>query len=200
MTPRDYLSYTQKSLWKKDPKKYVERYLYDASQYVTREMAFGKRLAVAVEEDTRDEDEILNAVIDKLPKLEKPEVEVRADMKIGKEIVPLYGKIDHAKLDLTAIREYKTGKGKWTQRKVDEDGQITFYCTMIFILTGKIPNDIILAWAPTIDDPEAPGGISCTGEVIEFRTHRSISQVITEMADIKKVWSEIQEMCEQEML
>lgn len=200
MSPREYLSFTQKQLWEKDPKKYIERYLYDAAQFTTREMAFGKRLAVAVEEEKDDEDQLLNEMIAKLPKLDQAEVEVRADMKIGKEIVPLYGKLDHARKDLTAFREYKTGKTKWTQRKVDEDKQITFYCTMIFILTGKIPNDIMLAWVPTIDDPDAPGGISCTGEVHTFRTSRSISQVITEMASIKKVWAEIQAMCEEEML
>lgn len=204
MTPREYLSYSQKSLWKRSPREYKEKYLYGGAQFETREMAFGKKMSIALEDDEASGDSLLDILIPQIPKFEKMEYPVSADLIIGKEKVPLYGQFDSARIDLTGFKEYKTGKnggktGKcgWTQRKVDEDAQITFYATMCYILTKKIPEDMELVWIVTEDGPE---GIQCTGEIYRFHTKRTMSHIINEMADMKKVWLEIKAMCEQELL
>lgn len=204
MTPREYLSYSQKSLWKRSPREYKEKYLYDGAQFETKEMAFGKKMSIALEEDEASGDQLLDIVIPQIPKFEKMEFPLSAELKIEKDVVPLYAQIDTCKLDLTAFKEYKTGKdggktGKcgWNQRKVDEDAQITFYATMMYILTKKIPQDMELVWVITEDGPE---GIQCTGEIRRFHTKRSMGQIINEMADMRKVWREIQAMCESELL
>lgn len=202
MRPREYLSYSQKSLWKRSPKSYLEKYLYDGREFTTREMAFGKKMAVALEEERDSDDEILNGIMAKLPKLDKPEFAVRADFKIQKELIPLYAKLDTAKEDLSAFKEYKTGKNPWTQRKVDENEQITFYVTLIYILTKQIVQDIELVWVETCEDPSSENGtgISCTGRVEVFKTKRSMGQIINELADIRRVWREIGEACDNELL
>lgn len=203
MTPRGYLSYSQKRMWKSSPRQYIEKYLYNGAQFTTREMAFGKKLAVALEEEKDTDDEVLNGIIARLPKFDKPELEIMVDLKIDKEVVPLYSKLDTAKLDLSAFKDYKTGKTKWNQRKVDEDEQLTFYAMACYLMTGKIPNEISIVWVPTDDDRENPEnriGIQATGEIIEFHTTRSIGQIINEMADCRRVWREINEACEREMI
>jgi hypothetical protein len=199
MRPREYLSYTQKSLWKKSPAQYKEKYLFEGAKFVTKEMAFGKRMAVALEDDEASGDPLLDLMIAQIPKFEKMEYPVSAELIIANDRVPLYGQIDTCKIDLSGFKEYKTGKNGWTQRRVDEDEQITFYATMIYILTKKIPNDIELVWVETKDGYEV-GEIVCTGRIERFRTKRSMGQVINEMADMKRVWREIGEMCEKELL
>lgn len=198
--PREYLSYSQKSLWKRSPREYIAKYVHDKPQFETKEMAFGKRMSVALEEDEFSGDPLLDVVIAQIPKFEEMEFPVSAELKIDKEIVPLYGQIDTSKRDLSAFKEYKTGKGEWTQRRVDEDAQITFYATMYYILTKKIPNDIELVWVCTENSPHDPSVIVCTGEIKRFKTNRTMSHIINEMADMKKVWREIGEACEKEML
>ena len=202
MRPREYLSYSQKSLWKRDPRKYIEKYLHDGAQFTTREMAFGKKMAVALEDEVDSDDNLLNEVIAKIPKLDRQEFPVLAEMKIDGDTLPLYAKLDSAKNDLTAFKEYKTGKQPWTQRRVDEDAQITFYVTAIFILKKEIVRDIELVWVPTYDDLGNSNrtGISPTGEIVRFKTQRTMGQIINEMADMRRVWREIGEACEKELI
>lgn len=209
MRPREYLSYSQKRLWKQSPDKYMEQYVHNGARFITREMAFGSKMAIALEEmgtekifDTEWEtdDPELNKIAKKLPRLDKAECEVRTDLKIDGEVIPLYSRLDTAKLDLTAFKDYKTGKEPWTQKRADEDKQITFYVTAIYILTKKIVQDIEIVWIPTVDDLNSPLGISVTGEIKIFKTKRNISHIINEMADMRKVWREIGERCELELI
>lgn len=200
MRPREYLSYSQKSLWKRNPDEYIKKYVHEGAQYITREMAFGKKMSVALEEERESDDHILNGMMAKIPKLEVPEFPLRSEIKIGGEILPLYSKLDTAKKDLSAFKEYKTGKTVWTQKKVDEDPQITFYVTSIYVLTKQIVRDIELVWIETMNDPDAEGGIACTGNIYRFKTQRSMGQVINEIADMRKVWREIGARCEKELI
>lgn len=166
-------------------------------------MKFGTVMATALEGDDLSGDPLLDTVMMDIPKFELRDVEMRGNLKIGKEIIPLLVKMDTSKKDLTAFKEYKTGKdgsGGWTQKKVDEDSQITFYATYCYIMTKKIPEDIELVWVITEDSPHAPGVIVCTGEIRRFKTHRTMGQIINEMADMRRVWREIGERCEKELL
>ena len=200
--PRPYLSHSQKKLWKQSPKQYIEKYLHNGTQFVTREMAFGKLMAVSLEEESESKDPILNEIMHKLPQLDKKEMDLKADMKIDGEILPLYAKMDQCQFDFSAFRELKTGKAPWTQKRVDEDSQITFYATTIYVATQKIVRDIELIWVPTYNDPNSTSGtgISATGEIITLKTQRTMGQIINELADMRKVWREIGISCDKELI
>jgi hypothetical protein len=203
MHPRYYLSPSQKVLWKKSPEEYIKKYIHDKEQFVTKEMKFGSKMATALEFDELTGDPILDIVMMELPKFECMDHVTEVDLKIGKEIVKLYGRMDSRKSDHSAFKEYKTGKngkGGWTQKRVDEDPQITFYATMCFIINKKIPDDIELVWVITEDDTENPGCIVPTGEIRRFKTIRNMSQIINEMADMRAVWKEIGKACEKELI
>lgn len=196
--PKPYLSFTQYSMWKRSPEKYIEIYWKDGQRFTSREMAFGKAVADCVENDEESGDPLLDLVIESLPKLEKAELELNCELKGSDIVVPLYGKLDHGKLDLSAFREFKTGRTKWNQRVVDADEQITWYCTMIYIITGKIPQDVALAHAPT--ERDSNGRIVATGDVFVYPTRRNIGQILNMMVAMRKTWREIGERCEAELV
>lgn len=197
MRARDYLSHSQKILWKKNPKEYILRYIWGKKQYVTKEMNFGTLVANLLEKGELCGDLHLDITVANIPHFEVNDKEHRCNLKLGKNIVPLLAKMDSRKEDFTAFKEYKTGKTPWTQKKVDEDPQVTFYATYCEIQTGKIPDDIELIWIPT---EEIDGKITVIGEVVAFKTKRTKAQIIQEKADMLKVWREIGEACEKELL
>ena len=204
MWPRDYLSHSQKSLWKSSKKAYYDRYLYDKT-FSSIYTKFGSKMANALEYDEETDDEMLNIVMELLPKFEMMDKPTDVEMNIGGKI-KLHGRMDSRKEDHSAFKEYKSGKYKpngkpaWTQAMVDKDAQITFYATMCYLITKKIPTDIELVWAVTEINPENSKEIIATGEIYRFTTYRTISQIINEMADIKKVWREIGQGCAKELL
>jgi hypothetical protein len=204
MRPRPYLSHSSKVLWKKSPKQWIEKYLFDKAKFETKEMRFGTMMATALEDDDLTGDPLLDTVIMDIPKFEIRDKPMEGVLVIGKEKIPLLVRMDTTKEDLSAFKEYKSGKGVWTQAKVDQDPQITFYATYCYIMKKRIPEDIELVWIPTMDeldeDGQKTGRIIATGEIVRFPTRRSLEQIITEMADIRKVWNEIGEACEKELL
>jgi len=207
MTPRPYLSYSQKKLWKENPDRYVEQYLYNGAKFSTPETKFGNRAAEALEFDTETGDVDFDAVLELLPKFEVRDQPSNVLLKLDKKMpVPLHGRMDSRKEDHTAFIEYKTGRyspdGKpaWTQRKVDEDKQILFYTVMCYLQAKKIPEDIELVWAVTEISPHDGTTVVFTGEIQRFKTRRTMQQVLTEMADMDRVWKEINERCRMEML
>lgn len=214
MHPRYYLSPSQKVLWKKSRKDYIAKYIHDKPQFVTKEMKFGTKMASALEDDEFTGDPLLDTVMMQIPKFECADLVSEVELKIGKESMILYGRMDSRKADHSAFKEYKTGKypkdgkvgksGGWTQKKVDEDPQITFYATMCYILNKKIPSDIELVWIVTEDELDAKGNptgkIVATGEILRFPTHRTMTHIINEMEDMRRVWKEIGEACEEILL
>lgn len=196
ITPRDYLSYSQKTLWKSSQKGYIDRYIHGKT-FETGATRYGHKMAEALEHDEMTGDVLLDMTMAQIPKFECMDHDTHCTLEIGKDKIPLYGRMDSRKDDHSAFKEYKTGKVPWTQRKVDEDAQITFYTTMCYLITKKIPSDIELVWVETACiDKE----VVCTGTIKRFHTKRTMSHIINEMADIRKVWGEIQEMCKKELL
>lgn len=195
--PKEYLSYSQYMLWKRSPDKYIELYLRDGRKFTSQAMEYGKMLAESIEHDEDTGNLMIDYIREMLPKLDTAEKELRCTLTVGKDTVPLMGKVDHAREDLTAIKEYKTGTTKWTQSVVDRDIQLTWYATMIYIIKGFIVPDIELCHAPT---ELVDGTVRCTGEIRCFKTQRKFSQILNMMAEMRKVWREIGERCELELL
>lgn len=168
-------------------------------------------MAEALEDDELTGDPLLDAVMMEIPKFECMDLISEVTLKIGKEEVPLYGKMDTRKENYTAFKEFKSGKdgkGGWTQKKVDDDSQITFYTTMCYLKTKQIPQDIELVWIITEDETytdndgmeQKTGKVIATGEIRRFPTRRTMGQIINEMADMRRVWKEIGLRCEKELL
>lgn len=178
-------------------------YLYGETMRVNRGMAFGRIMAEGLEHDEATGDPVLDLVMAQLPKFEVMDQPVHAILKNGKNDVPLLAKPDTMKADMTAFKEYKTGQAPWSRKQVDESGQVTFYATVLFILTQKIPYDIELVHVPTAKqggNDAVDARIGATGDIYRHKTSRNMSQILNMMVRMKKAWEGIQRVTAEEML
>lgn len=196
--PRPYLSWSQLTLFENSPKTYKRVYIDGGRIPINRGMALGKEIAEAIETGESTGDPIKDLVVSQMPKLDIMEAELEATIKLGKIEIPLYGKADTAKKDLSAFKEHKTGKIRWSQKQVDNHGQITIYCVIIRALTGAIPKDIELAHALSKELPD--GSLELTGDVYRMKTNRTMVDILKMEVRIKKAWEGIGKMCEEELL
>src|SRR3990167_8833891 len=144
LTPRNYLSFSQMTLFEMSPEKYADRYLFGKKERISRNMSYGSMMAYGLEVEEGTGDPLLDLMMARLPKFELMDKPIEADLPDGKGVIHILAKPDTAKADYTAFKEYKTSVRKWTQRMANESGQITFYTTVIWLKTKKIPKDIEL--------------------------------------------------------
>lgn len=198
LTPRPYLSYSQMVLVEMSPEKYIQKYIYDEKQRTTRNMAYGSKMAHGLEFEEATGDPMLDLVMSKLPKFDLMDKPIETDLNNGKEVIHLLAKPDSCKSDMTAFYEYKTSTKKWTQKMADESGQISFYATVIWLKTGKIPSNIELINA--LVEYTEDGSLSPTGDIIRLPTRRHMTDIIKMVTRIRKAWSKIKELCEKELI
>lgn len=202
MTPREYLSWSSMDLLERDEKKWIEQYIYGQKNRINRGMAFGKIMADSLETSEASGDIMLDLTIERIPKFEIMDQPFTAELKVGKKIIHIHCRPDTMKSDMSAFKEYKTGQESWSQKKVDNHGQITFYTTGMFLKTGKIPQDIELVHIET--EKEYKGALDsklrATGEIKRYKTVRTMSQVLNMMVRMKKAWEKIEKITEQELL
>lgn len=198
MHPRPYLSYSQLVLWEKNPARYKAIYLGGRQFGTNRGQALGREIAEAIETDEETGDAVKDWVIAQLPKYELRDKEIRAILGTGKDAVPLLAKPDSCKINYLAIIEYKTGaEDSWSQAKVDRDDQLTFYATVTYLITRKIP-DLDLYHAPTKLD--GLGRPVLVGDIKRYPTKRTLLDIMKMQARMKRAWREIGEMVELETI
>lgn len=72
-------------------------------------------------------------------------------MKATLATIPLIGIADAWHPANVALRDLKTGRKPWTQKRADETGQLTFYALLLWMTENIHPRDLSLYidWAPT---------------------------------------------------
>lgn len=65
--------------------------------------------------------------------------------------IPLVGLPDAFHREERRLRDYKTGKALWTQKRADETGQLTFYSMLLYLTERIRPEELSLYidWLPT---------------------------------------------------
>lgn len=195
MTPQGYISWSQLTLWESSPERYKEKYLYGKKTPVNRGMAFGKKMADGLEHDELTGDMALDLMMAQIPKFEIMDQEFRAEIKNGKDTIFILAKPDTMRKDMTAFKEYKTGVARWTRKKVDECGQITFYAMAMWLESGKIPQDIELVDIAT--KMSLDGKIEVTGDIYRHPTKRTMADILKMMVRAKKCWAGINKLMEE---
>jgi len=216
--PKPYISYSQMTMFEMSPEGYIEKYIHNKKQRISRNMSYGSKMATGLEKEEASGDPLLDVMMAIIPKFEimdkpiqKPggkkvvferdgnlvEVPVLMD---GDEEIPLLAIPDSMKKDLTGFKEYKTSVKPWTQKMADESGQITFYATAIWLTKGRslIPEDIELVNVPV--KYLAGGELTPTGDILRFKTKRTLTDILKMTKRIKKVWRDIEAACEGELL
>lgn len=216
--PRQYLSFSQMTLIERDPELYAKEYLYGEKKRISRNMHLGSQMAEGLEQGEASGDPLLDAMMAKLPKLDRADLPVESKkgvlvdfnrnghtikirvpvLKDPKGDIPILAVPDTATKDYSAFKEYKSSTRSWTQKMVDESGQVTFYATAIWLATGHIPTDIELVCVPT--EYDADGRLSPTGELVRLPTSRSLSDVIKMTRRMRDAWRDIEALCKKELL
>ena len=202
MHPEPYLNHTQMKTWETSPSSYIKFFVEGKKLGINRGMALGKSISDALELDEETGDPMKDLVIAGIPKFEEgddiADEFMYMTLEHGVIKIPLRIRPDRCKKDLSAFKEYKTGpKESWHQAKVDKDSQVTYYATGIYIKTGKIPGDIELVHAVTEKDEE--GRPHLTGEIIRYRTKRTLIDVMKMKVRMMRAWKEIGAMIESEL-
>lgn len=191
ITPRPYLSWSQLLVYERSPKEYIQIYLY-GKKFENEATRLGSKLADALEDLEKDSgNEALEFLKIIMPTKGVPEFEIEADL----EGIPLFGKLDRFHEESMSLREVKSGK-KWTQKMVDELGQITFYCLLIWLKYRKFPNEIVLDWVPTTRGKK--GELVFTCEPVSFATTRTMKDLVVMAGRIKQAWEGIQKLIKEE--
>lgn len=216
--PKPYLSFSQMTTFEMSPQDYIAQYVDKERRRPTKNMRYGSRMATGLEKGEASGDPILDLMMAKVPKFEIRDqpVEVTPGFEVWYErdnrnvslpvldnggkggLIPLMAVPDTMKADLSSFKEYKTSVRKWTQRMADQSGQITFYTTVMWLITHRVPEDIELVNVP-VSYGEG-GKLMPTGELVRWPTKRTMVDVIRMTKRIRETWQGISALCEKELL
>lgn len=191
-TPEFYISWSQLSMFEERPEEFRRSYIEGQDIGSTIYMDFGSRVARDFEIGISSDPGISHAMIF-LPEFVKHEHEI---------VVPCEGIRLKAKLDgfdpkSKRIDELKTATKPWSQKRVDEHGQLTFYAYCVFLKHKKIPADIWLHWLETIRFGEERE-MKVTGRVQSFQTKRIMADLIKMHARIMDAYAGIKQLCQKD--
>lgn len=102
-------------------------------------------------------------------------------------------------IELAAIRDYKTGRKPWDQKRADSTGQLTMYMFMLYLRDKIKPEDVecYIDWLPThIEDGKI--AFIKEGDIHTFKTRRSMREVLAFGQRIKDTWEQMEEYCQRE--
>lgn len=107
----------------------------------------------------------------------------------GKKVVSKGHAVVYAKL-----RDYKTGRKPWDQKRADQTGQLTMYLFMLYLRDKIKPEDVecFIDWLPThIEDGKV--AFIKEGDIRTFKTKRTMRQVLAFGQRIKDVYAAMEE-------
>lgn len=164
---KDYLSWSQYSLWTSSKREYWKKYGLGEDRSNNKYFTKGKELAGALEYNDDGEnssDELLSVVLKEVPKLDFMEHKLETTLSNGEKILSY---LDTCNIVGDEFYEYKTGKIPWTQELVEEHDQLLFYALSLYIASGRntIPT-CKLVWIET--EQTETEGLKYTGVVEEF--------------------------------
>lgn len=192
-TNREYFSYSQLSTWESSKKEFWKRYGLGIVPPPTKYQQFGSKFMQDLEFDRNIP---LNIPIEGLI-----EHKIFTSLNAGTTGITLLAILDSVSSDLSRIIEYKTGKVAWTQDMVDNNTQLLFYSTVVYLSKGIVPT-CRLVWVETEDGQN--GEIRYTGNVTTFDMRpiapkdikamiRRISEAVFEIEEFEYVDANIDE-------
>ena len=189
--PKDYLSYTQVTLWKANPERYKKLYFENRPELRVSNSAmdYGKVVADALENEKETGDLLTDTAMSLLTKYDIRDKEIATSLKMKDVEIPLIGKPDTMDSKTFAFREYKTGTVKWTQKKAQNHLQMKFYAMLIYLEHKKILKEAYLDWIETVREGNE---IKPTGHVDSFRVVFTLTDILETMALVNRVAKEIE--------
>lgn len=182
---KDYISWSQYSLFKQNPEEYKRIYIDGEERFVSRQMLLGSAIHEDIEKGT-SEVEGIETIKLLIPKYQKHEYFVERTI----EGVRMLGYIDLYSETKNKIKigEIKTSVNPWTERMAKNHGQLKFY--NLLVMNNK-PIETSLFWLETTRSGEL------TGKVKRFEVEIPLADLLAFFADVKKVYQEIRKLWSQ---
>jgi len=137
--PKPHLSFSQIQLWLSSRDGYRKRYYPQekTTYFSSPEMEFGNTVTLAMEKG----EEWTKFI----PRYKTFEHKLLVEI----EGIPILGYIDNINLKTLQFAEQKTGRTKWTQKKVDKHLQLDLYSLLLHEKYGKVKEECYLLWVET---------------------------------------------------
>lgn len=180
------LSWSAISSFLYDPEQWYRKYVLGEKEPPSKEMTFGSVVGKKLEND-----KTFLPVVERLSKMEHA-------FKVKFGDIPLVGYADSfCDQTFRKLREYKTGKKEWTQKRADEHGQIDMYLLSNYI-QHKIPPeevDVEIVWMPTIErgDFSIEFVDNIEKKIKVFKTKRTMRDVLNFGMKINRIYKEMDE-------
>ena len=182
------LSWSGISSFEWNPMQWYEKYVLKQDQKPTPEMLLGKDVDKRVQDDP-----------DYLPELPRYEI-MQHEMRTEWRDIPLIGYSDQYNPEPLAIRDLKTGRKAWDQKRADETGQLTMYLFMLYLMDKSIDvegAELYIDWLPThIEDGKLV--LKEPIEVHTFQTYRSMQQVLEFAQRIERTWKAMESFADRQ--
>lgn len=205
------LSWSAISSFEWNPRQWYAKYVAKELPETTPELEFGSKIDKQLQDDPKFLPEIvrypilqheLRCSFNGIPLVGyadtyKPPYKVREGA--GKKKVEQYPALANIMNGRAALRDYKTGRKAWDQKRADDTGQLTMYCLMLWQMEKIRPEDVDLYidWMPThYKDKEI-----CFVEpmhVYTFKTKRTMRQVLAFGQRILDTYKEMERFAEKE--
>lgn len=184
--PTRPLSWSQISCFLYDRDEWYERYVLCVRAEPNKEMIFGSKIGKRLETEP--------SFLPQIVRHGKMEHEFK--VKFGN--IFLIGYADtFCPFTFKKLGEYKTGKKPWTQKRVDDHGQIDMYLLMNLIQHKVKPEEveIDLWWMPTVElgDFSIEFVQDIEKKIKRFSTKRTTRQVLDFGMKINKIFKEMEE-------
>jgi|SRR3990167_3464973 len=150
------LSWSQISSFEWNPEDWYSRYILGEKQAETGPLIFGKKIGERLATDL--------AFLPEVPRYKH--MEKKFIGKIGD--IELIGFLDSFCPNTLSILEFKTSsnKNRWNQKKAEEHGQLSFYCLLVWLNHGKLPEKCHLCYLPCRETGSFD--IELTGEPVQI--------------------------------
>lgn len=176
------LSWSSINCWEYDREEWYLRYVFGERSKSNPAMDAGRIIGERLATDP-----------DYLPQVPRPEIyEQELRGRLGG--IDLVGHLDGWSPSVPEIKEYKTTQNinRWTQEKVNEWGQITFYCLLVWLNFKIIPEKLKLSLTAIFLEEDGGFGLDPTGIIKVFPTTRSMKDLLVFGAYLQKTFIEMQ--------
>lgn len=162
--PKQWLSFSQMDMFTNRREQYRREYYTQGIKATSPEMRYGSHIHKLIETN--------HDSVSHIPRYDMPEYKIFTYV----DDVPILAFLDSYNSLTHEFIDYKTGKTKWTQKRVDELKQLPLYALLIDITTGSNENTLAqVVWIETMKQKgitlgPLKGGttIECTGVVKIF--------------------------------
>lgn len=198
-------SWSAKSSFDWNPRQWYEKYVLKLTPEETPELRFGKMVDQKIQDDPTFLPHVVRYPIfqHKMEAIYKgiPLVGL-SDAYSPPQKIPKFGEKGYV-TTFPELRDYKTGRKPWDQKRADQTGQLTLYVGMHYLQDKIRPEDfkLYIDWLPThyvnkeiaFIEPDHTKLVPKT-----FQTKRTMLQVLAFLQSIEDTWAKMQEYGERQ--